>query len=124
MILFCDEDIGSKVPGALQLVGLSVIPSVQKGWLGKKDPEWLTEVGRNGWLAFSCNRKMLTVPEERDTVIHERVGIIFLTSGEERLPNTLRLILTKWSWLERIDSTVSRPFAFFLYPTGQTKRKL
>lgn len=124
MILFCDEDIGSRVPKALQLVGLNVIPSVQQGWLGKKDRVWLPEVGRNGWLAFSCNKRMLRVPEERDIIIREKVGIVFLTSGEERLPNTLRLLLNKWSWLEHIDQAVPRPFAFFLYPNGQVRKKL
>lgn len=124
MILFCDEDIGRKVPQALQLVGLNVRPSVQQGWLGKADTDWLTEVGKNGWLAFSCNKKMLRVPNERDTIVREKVGIVFLTSGEERLPNTLRLLLNKWLWLEHIDQTLPRPFAFFLYPNGQARKKL
>jgi len=124
LILLCDENIGVKVPQALQLVGLSAISLAQKAWLGQPDVVWLTHVGRNGWLAFSCDRKMLNVPEERATIIRERVGIVFLTSSEENLPNTLRLLLVKWRWLENIDRTVARPFAFWLYPYGRTVKKL
>ena len=38
---------------------------------------------------------MLEVPEERETIIAEKVGVVFLTSGNEYLAKTLRLILTK-----------------------------
>lgn len=67
---------------------------------------------------------MLDVLEERDTIVREHVGIVFLTSGQEHLPKVLRLILTKWEWLAQIDAQVERPFAFYLYPNGRTRRVL
>ena len=62
---------------------------------------------------------MLEVPEEREVIIQEKVEMVFLTNGEERLPTVLWLLLVKWRWLERIDSTAPRPFAYFLSPTGR-----
>ena len=125
MILVCDEDVGTRVPNALKLVGLNVLSFRETGLpLSTPDVQWLTEAGRRGWLVFSCNKRMLDVPVERDTIIRERVGIVFLTSGQERLPNTLRLILAKWEWLELIDQTVPRAFAHYLYPNGRTRRAL
>jgi hypothetical protein len=125
VILVCDEDVGTRVPNALKLVGLNVLSFRETGLpLSTPDVQWLTEAGRRGWLVFSCNKRMLDVPVERDTIIRERVGIVFLTSGQERLPNTLRLILAKWEWLELIDQTVPRPFAHYLYPNGRTTRVL
>ena len=67
---------------------------------------------------------MLEVPDERDTIVRERVGIVFLTSGEENVPRTLRLLLGKMDWLETIDILVPRPFAYFLYPRGLTRKVL
>lgn len=124
MILFCDEDIGTKVPQALELVGLPTFSLVKRGWISKPDVEWLTEAGKRSWLALSCNKKMLLVPQERETIIRERVGIVFLTSGEENLPKTLKLLLTKWTWLESIHLIIPRPFAFLLYPNGHTRQRL
>lgn len=126
MILLCDEDVGIKVPKALKLVGIKNVKSMaDSGFgLGKDDVEWLTNVGKRGWLAFSCNKKMLDVPQERDTIIAEKVGIVFLTSGQEYLQQVLRLLLNKWKWLEHIDQTTPRPFAYFLYPYGRTRKVL
>jgi len=126
VILLCDEDVGIKVPKALKLVGIKNVKSMaDSGFgLGKDDVEWLTNVGKRGWLAFSCNKKMLDVPQERDTIIAEKVGIVFLTSGQEYLQQVLRLLLNKWKWLEHIDQTTPRPFAYFLYPYGRTRKVL
>ena len=92
--------------------------------MGAPDVQWLTQAGQSGWLVFSCNKRMLDVPVERNTIINQNVGIVFLTSGQERLANTLRIILTKWEWLELIDRTVPRPFAYSLYPNGRTRKVL
>ncbi len=62
---------------------------------------------------------MLRVASEREVIEKEKVGIVFLTKGEERLPDVLWLLLVKWRWLEEIDRTLDRPFARFLSPTGR-----
>ncbi|OGO05356.1 MAG: hypothetical protein A2Y60_00315 [Chloroflexi bacterium RBG_13_54_9] len=121
MILFCDEDIGTKVPDALKLVGLRTMSMSQRGWLSRPDVEWLTLAGQRGWLVFSCNKKMLKIPEERRAIIQNKVGIVFLTNGEEHLPRVLWLLLVKWPWLEHIDKTQARPFVFFLTPYGRVR---
>lgn len=126
MILLCDEDVGVRVPKALKLVGIKNVKSMVDSsfGLGKHDVEWLRGVGERGWLAFSCNKRMLDVPVERDTIIVEKVGIVFLTSGQEYLKQVLRLLLNKWERLEFIDQTISRPFAYYLYPYGRTEKVL
>ncbi|MCH8184802.1 MAG: hypothetical protein IH862_01730 [Chloroflexi bacterium] len=124
MILLCDEDIGTGIPQALELVGFEAMSLAKKGWLSTPDVQWLTHAGRHAWIVLSCNKKMLEVPQERDTIVRERVGIVFLTSGEENLPKTLRLLLGKMDWFETIDMLVPRPFAYYLYPRGRTDKKL
>jgi hypothetical protein len=119
VILLCDEDIGTNVPKALTLVERDARSLFQMGWAGKPDTWWLTQAGRLGWLVFSCNKKMLRVPTERQAIQDERVGIVFLTSGEENLARQLWLLLVKWPWLEEIDCNLPRPFARFLSPTGR-----
>lgn len=100
MILLCDEDIGTNVPKALHLVrrvhnkkwSYRTISIVQRGWQSWKDPQWLKIAGEKHWLVFSSNKRMLQVPEEVETIITEKVGIVYLTSGAEY---TIRITFLK-----------------------------
>ena len=56
---------------------------------------------------------------ERDTIIRESVGIVFLTSGEEHPPTVLMRLLRKWSDLEMLWDITPRPFARFLFANNQ-----
>ena len=62
--------------------------------------------------------------EEVNTIIEEKVGIVYLTSGEEHIDKVLWLLLVKWKWLEELDKNEQRPFAYFLSPKGQVKKQL
>ena len=119
MILLCDEDIGTGVPRALIAVGYDARSLVGMSWGGLPDEFWLTKAGQLKWLVFSCNKKMLKVAEERNAILRERVGIIFLTTGEEHPPTVLLQLLKKWSDLELLWNTTTRPFARFLSPNNR-----
>lgn len=123
MILLTDEDVGTGIPKALSLVGCDTRYLFKLGLAGRPDEEWLTVAGRNKWFAFSYNKKILKVPSERETVMREKVGIIFLTNGTEYNRNVLRLLLAKWDALDLIWSTIPRPFARFLSPNGRISDK-
>ena len=70
-------------------------------------------------LVLSCNKKMLLVPTERQAIFSNNVGIVFLTTGEERPARVLLTLLRRWDALEEIDSATTRPFAKFLSPNGR-----
>ena len=124
MILYCDEDVGTKAPRALKLVGLRAISAVSKGAVSEPDIQWLERVGKKGWLGLSCNKNILNVPEERDAIIKNNVGIVFFTSGDLHPKDKLLLILRKWQWMEKVDAITQKPFAFYLYTTGQIRKVL
>jgi hypothetical protein len=123
LILLCDEDVGTGIPRALSLVGYETRYLHRLGLAGSPDTVWLALAGRNGWLVFSYNKKMLKVPSERATIIHEKVGAVFLTSGTEYNPKILKLLLSKWDTLEFLWNTEKRPFAWFLSPNGRMSKK-
>ena len=123
MILLCDEDVGTSIPKALHLVDCETRYMRELGWAGRPDVEWLAEAGQNEWLVFSYNKKILKVPSEREAIIHNKVGIIFLTNGTEYTRTVLRLLLTKWDTFELLWTTVERPFARFLSPNGRLSNK-
>ena len=119
MILLCDEDIGAGVPRALKAVGYEARSIIGMGWGGMPDEFWLTKAGQLGFLVLSCNKMMLKAIAEKDTIIRESGGIIFLTNGEEHPPTVLMRILRKWSDLELLWNTTPRPFAKFLFSNNQ-----
>jgi hypothetical protein len=123
LILLCDEDVGTGIPKALKLVGCETRYLLKLGWAGKPDVDWLAQAGQQEWLVFSYNKKMLKVPSEKEAIIHNKVGIIFLTNGTEYSRTVLRLLLTKWDTLELLWDTVERPFAHFLSPNGRMSNK-
>jgi hypothetical protein len=124
LILYCDEDVGTKVPQALKTVGLHVLSAVSRRAISEPDIQWIARAGIKGWLALSCNKNILDVPEEKDSIILNNVGIVFLTSGDMHPKDKLLLVLKKWEWMETIDTAIKRPFAFFLSPSGQIKKML
>ena len=85
------------------------------------DVRWLSDAGRNGWLVVSCNKDILNVAEERETLERERVGIVFLTSGQENSAAVLRLLLNKIPWLEAIDREIPRPFVYLVNIRGHVE---
>ncbi len=85
--------------------------------------KWLALAGEKQWLVFSCNKKILKVPDEREAIIRGKVGIVFLTSGEENIARVLKLLLAKWEILELLWDTTERPFARFLSLHGRLTDK-
>ena len=119
MIVLCDEMMGKAIPESLRSIGYPVTRVVRVRLDGKPDTEWLTIAGRKGWLVLSKDKRMLHVEDEKNTIIREKVGIIFLTQDMQDLPRLLRLLLNKWPWICEQDER-QRPFASFIHPNGRT----
>ena len=72
-------------------------------------PSWSRE------LFGACGKKKRAALWENKIL---NVGIIFLTSEQEKLREVLPLLLSKLNKLEFRYDTEKRPFACFLYPNG------
>ena len=128
MILFFDEDMGAAIPRFLKGADRDVdIRWLRAQFPNESDPRrqdvgWLAEAGRQGWLVISCNKRMLSVVLERQTILQHKVGIVFFASGQVgRLP-MMRALLRKWDWLKTANLTEPRPFAYYLYASGRTRQ--
>ena len=120
MILLCDENLGRFIPEELNWKGYDARSSRSLGWLRKPDVDWLPEAGLIAdSLVLSCDRMMIKRRDERQAIISNNVGVVFLTSGEEPVEDVVRLLSANWSLLEQVHLNTSRPFARFLTPDGQ-----
>jgi len=96
--LFFDEDTGKGIPKALRLLGQTGIEFPdRRGKIRERtaDEDWLPFVGRGGYLLFSCNTAILETEGQRNILVRERVGAVFLTTGQARSMDVLRLILNE-----------------------------
>ena len=106
----------------MKLVGLPAVSAVSKGAASEPDVQWIARAGKKRWLGLSCNKKIISVPEERDAIINNNAGIVFFVSGDLHPKDKLLLVLRKWEWMDDVDRTEKRPFAFHLYNSGATKK--
>ena len=127
-IFFDDESVGGKVAAALQHIGApaaEIVRPTKAGTiqLGMPDLEWIPLAGSEGYLVISHDLRIPAVPAERAALVGGNVGAVFIDAGAEPRWRVLRLLLDRWDWLERVDSTEPRPFAFRL-PFRGAPRKL
>lgn len=124
MILICDENLGTRVPDSLNLMGRSALSFVNLGWLGLDDVLWLPLAGEiEDSLVLSCGRQIVKKPRESAAIRSNNVGIVCLTDGEQPVADKVRLVLESWSLLEELHLNTPRPFARFLTPEGELLEK-
>lgn len=59
-----------------------VYPGIQHETVS--DPEWIKKCGENGWIAISGDKRLETVPENREAVIDARAKIFVLTDSNSK----------------------------------------
>jgi len=128
--LFFDEDNGTGIPRALTLIKAptDTIHFASNGYhqvvrRGTKDPDWIPVVGERGWLVFSQNKWMVNNEEERRLLIANKVGIVYLDTGNAPAFPVMRMLLNRWDWLRGLDADHSaRPFAYLISVGGKQRR--
>jgi len=77
-------------------------------------------VGENGWLVFSQNKWMVNNEEERRLLIENRVGIVYLDTGNAPAFPVMKMLLNRWNWLRGLDADrAGRPFAHLISVSGK-----
>ena len=100
MILLCDENISPKVPEALRLSGHDARSFQIMGWLCRPDLRWLPDAGRiEDSLILTRDRSMLDDSDEKQAIIDNDLGVVFLTSGQQPVDDLIRLVTDSWGQL-------------------------
>ena len=125
MILLCDENISPKVPEALRQIGRDARSFHMLGWLSRPDLQWLPGARQmEDLLILSRDRSMLDDADEKQALIDNNLGVVFLTSGQQPLEDLIQLVVDSWNELEQLHNSTPRPFARFLTTTGTLRQRL
>jgi hypothetical protein len=85
LVFFIDHSLGNKkVADALRQAGVTVEVHIDHFPSGAEDPEWLSEIGKRGWIALTKDDRIRYRSIERDTLIRARVAMFTLASGNLR----------------------------------------
>ena len=83
-VLFLDRDLGKfDVAEALRAIGATVRLHADLFPPDAKDPEWLPQVGANGWVVLTRDKHILTRPLEVVALVRANTHVFILKSRQE-----------------------------------------
>lgn len=106
---FTDRDLGKAFPTYLSENNISVERHVDHFLDDTKDEEWITEIGRRGWVAISHDQRIRHTAVERDAVMVSGLGL-FVMIGKSRTIELANNFLNTYPAIE--DFLVSQPKPF------------
>ena len=113
-IFFTDRDLGRVFPDILEANGLRVKRHADLFPHDAADEEWLLEVGRNGWVAVSRDRRIYYRPNEKDAVV--RAGArLFIVVGKARHRELAENFVGSIRAIERFAHRHDPPFIAKVY---------
>lgn len=116
MTLFCDRNIGKRIPEALGRLGLCVVWHDDIFPQDTPDDALLERVGREGWLFVTRDMRFLTVTSQRRALIDHQVACFVLHKAASlRRWDTVRIIALHWDHIVSASGEEPRPFLHRLY---------
>lgn len=120
--LFIDRDAWSHVLDAeLRAAG---IPSVAHRDMFKPDTpdaEWITEVGRQGWVVITRDQNIRRRPNELRAVRAAGLHLFALTSGNLSAAETATVILKAWRAIQHHAAHTPAPALFSVSRSGDVR---
>lgn len=81
LTFFLDRTHGKRTARVLESVGISVILHFRWFVHNTPDPEWIAKCGEQNWVILSGDKKIETVPENRQAVIDAQCKVIFFNDS-------------------------------------------
>lgn len=119
-MIFIDRSLPRSIARSLQHVRDDV------RWLddvfdqGAKDTDWLRDVGAWGWLVITRDKKILTRPGEKATIVEHKVGAFYLTHTDNPTRwQILKVVVGALDEMIAVFEREERPFLYGLDRNGK-----
>jgi hypothetical protein len=82
------------------------------------DPDWLTEIGRRGWVVLMKDKMVRWRPLEREALLAAGIRAFVLTSGNMSGPEMARVFVANLGRIVSLATTQRTPFIAGVSSTG------
>lgn len=88
--------------------------------LDTKDPVWLREAGKRGWLVITHDKKIRTRPGERRAIMEHGVGCFILAYRQDlKKAEIAEMVLSALEDMEELFERTPRPFIYTVSKDGE-----
>ena len=123
LTLFLDESLDSlSVATALREAGATVARHTEHFARGVTDDVWLTEVGRNGWIVLTRDKRIRYRQLERIALQAAKVRAFVFTGGNVTAKDTGAILAHAIDRIRKICSGNSGPFIYHIGRAGKPVR--
>ncbi len=121
-VLFLDECLGSTdVPEALRAKGIRVELLHEHFALSTSDEDWLTDVGRRGWVVLTKDQRIRRRHAEFQALLAANVAAFVLTSGNLSGPATAAAFVIAYPRMQKALRDYAVPFVAAVDAGGKVK---
>jgi hypothetical protein len=122
LVLFLDECLGSTdVPAALRAKGIRVELLHEHFDLATQDTDWLSEVGRRGWIVLTKDQRIRRRRVEIEALQAANVAAFVLTSGNLTGAATAAAFVVAWPRIQKTVHDYALPFVAAVDANGRVK---
>ena len=120
--LFIDRDAWShRLDQALGEAGIAFVAHRDRFDDDTPDPEWLTQVGRHGWIVLTRDQRIRNRPNELRAAREARLHVFALTSGNLSAAETVEIVLAAWPAMRRAVADNEPPMFWSITRGGGVK---
>jgi predicted nuclease of predicted toxin-antitoxin system len=119
---FIDRALGDKfIAGILSKEGWQVKVHSKHFKDDAPDAEWLTEVGKQGWVVLTKDKRIKTRELERNALINAKVAAFILTSGNLKGEQMAQIFVKAKRQMLKFLSKYPKPFIATVTESGEVK---
>src|SRR5438105_1318386 len=119
LVFFTDENLGRQVvPQALRNAGEQVIAFRERFAGGTKDPVWLREVGRNGWVLLTKDSRIRYRRNEMQALLSSKMQSFVLVSSNLPGAEIAQIFVKALPRIKRLCQRQRPPFIAHVHKDG------
>jgi hypothetical protein len=118
-VFFTDRHIGHKVAAELRAQGEAVVRHDDVFPQDAPDEAWLLRVGREGWVAITCDTRIRRHPAERRALVESGALVFVVTARRLTGQQMAELIGAALPAMRMIAATATRPAIYTLGSNGK-----
>jgi predicted nuclease of predicted toxin-antitoxin system len=123
-VLFVDRSLGRRrIVDALRHAGANVVHHDDHFPPATPDEEWLTAVGRRGWIVLTKDIRIRYKPNEKEAILEAGAVAVILVSGNMKGEEMAELFVRSLGHIERVAGRATPPAIFTLGRDGRLKLK-